>query len=589
MQSTNSSKSEPPNNGYTHPRHLDKVFLEGKPAGDGQINETLRQRNKSAASRIYSNLASGQMRLLKLHHGTGRLRCSVIVATDCNHLAYEALSYVWGSEHHPKKLQLNNHCYYITQNLDKALRGLRSRDRDRILWVDALVINQSDLSERENEVRRMSDRFSGATRTIAWIGHADSWVEQFLNFLNGTSLDRIRSLSRDTAFVVQYMLVCDLPYWSRAWIVQEIMFSKAVLLMYGSVTVPFDKLAAVEDGNTITLHLDPKDPTIGNTQLQVRPGAGLRHEWLRFPSWLKTCSTKRLCKEPLDRILAYRNCFPPVARDLITVDYIHSEYDSAREIILAWIASEKNVDFLKHVGAREPWPSDISMPTWLPHFFGKETLGVGLESTSGGLGLNSACPEPPKLLEDDCILQVLGFWLGDVDCIQDNVGKFEERDTAVDTLLQHCCGSLDALGKHTAEHIHATYNEDSLLAMARTVPEAQENLKIYFERKSKDRVFLVTQLWNIITKGWRTSLRFRPCAFSCLDATSLAFGLGSADIKIDDRLCLIMGCSVPLVLRRNGERYTVVGNILTPFAMDLVNNKEFENLWRCRLESIELS
>ena len=589
MQSTSSSTSEAPNNGYFHPRHLDKVFLEGKPAGNGQTNKTLGQRNKSAALRIYSNLASGQMRLLKLHGGTGRLRCSVIVATDCDHLAYEALSYVWGSEHHPKKLQLNNHYYYITQNLDKALRRLRSRDQDRILWVDALVINQSDLSERENEVRRMSDRFSGATRTIAWIGHADSWVEQFLNFLNETSLDRIGRLSQDTAFQMQYMLVRDLPYWSRAWVVQEIMFSNAVLLMYGSATVPFDKLAAVEDSKTVTVHLDPAEPTIGNSQLQVRPGAGLRHEWLRFPSWLKTCSTKRLCKEPRDRILAYRNCFPPAARDLITVDYTHSEFDSAREIVLAWIASEKNVDFLRHVGAREPWPSGISMPTWLPHFFGKSTLGIRLENASGELGLNLACPEPPKLLEDDYILQVLGIWLGDIDRIQDNVGKFEERDTAVYTLLQHCRGSLDALGKHTAEHIHATYNEESLLAMVGTDPEAQENLKIYFEMKSKDVVFLVAQLWNLTTKGWRTSLRFRPCKFSYLDATSLAFGLGSADIKIDDRLCLIMGCSVPLVLRRNGQRYTVVGNILTPFAMDLVGDKEFKNLQKCRLESIELS
>lgn len=367
------------------------------------------------------------------------------------------------------------------------------------------------------------------------------------------------------------------------------MFSNAVLLMYGFATIPFDKLAAVEDSNTVTLHLDPKEPTIGNSQLQVRPGAGLRHEWLRFPSWLKTCSTKRLCKEPRDRILAYRNCFPPVARDLITVDYTHSEYDAAREIVLAWIASEKNVDFLKHVGSREPWPSDISMPTWLPHFFGKETLGIRLENTSGELGLNLAWSEPPKLLEDDYILQVLGIWLGDVDRIQDNVGKFEERDTAVDTLLQHCCGSLDALGKHTAEHIHATYNEDSLLAMVGTNPEAQGNLKTYFKRKSKDIVFLVTQLWKAIAKGWRTSLRFRPYKFSYLEPTSLAFGLGYADIKVDDRLCLIMGCSVPLVLRRNGPRYTVLGNILTPFVMDLVSDKEFENLWRCRLESIELS
>jgi hypothetical protein len=451
-----------------------------------------------------------------------------------------------------------------------------------------LVINQSDLSERENEVKKMSDRFSGATRTIAWIGHVDSWLEQFLTSLNEKSLEQIRSLRGDDPIRLQYWLVRDLPYWSRAWIVQEIMFSKAILLMYGSATAPYDKLAALDD-TYMDVYIDSREPTIGNTQLQVRPGAGLRHEWLRFPSWLKTCSTKRQCREPQDRILAYRNCFSPDARELITVDYTHSEYDFAKEIVHGWIASEKNVDFLKHIGAREPWSSDLSTPTWLPNFFGKATLGTEVENASGELEIKLACPEPPKLLEDDHILQVPGLWLGDVDRIQDNAGNLEERDAAVKTLLQHCGGSLDALGKHTTEHIHGTYNEDSLLAMAETDPQIPENLKIYFERKSKGVEFSIIQLLNQTTKMRRTSVRFQPCEFSYLDATSLPFGFGSADIKIDDRLCLVMGCSVPLILRRYGSRYTVVGNILTPFVLDLVKHNEFKSLWKGRLDSVELS
>jgi hypothetical protein len=179
--------------------------------------------------------------------------------------------------------------------------------------------------------------------------------------------------------------------------------------------------------------------------------------------------------------------------------------------------------------------------------------------------------------------------LGDVDRIQDNAGNLEERDTAVKTLLQHCGGSLDALGKHTTEHIHGTYNEDSLLAMAETDPQTLENLKIYFERKSKDVEFSIIQLLNQTTKMRRTSVRFQPCEFSYLDATSLPFGFGSADIKIDDRLCLVMGCSVPLILRRYGSRYTVVGNILTPFVLDLVKHNEFKSIWKGRLDSVELS
>jgi hypothetical protein len=55
---------------------------------------------------------------------------------------YEALSYVWGTAEFEHDVYIEHRRYPITENLDYALRYLRHRDRNRVLWVDALCATQ---------------------------------------------------------------------------------------------------------------------------------------------------------------------------------------------------------------------------------------------------------------------------------------------------------------------------------------------------------------------------------------------------------------------------------------------------------------
>lgn len=57
-------------------------------------------------------------------------------------IPYEALSYVWGSTVSEDRVWLGTHQVEVTENLHCALKHLRKTDQDRILWVDALCIDQ---------------------------------------------------------------------------------------------------------------------------------------------------------------------------------------------------------------------------------------------------------------------------------------------------------------------------------------------------------------------------------------------------------------------------------------------------------------
>ncbi|RYP81660.1 hypothetical protein DL769_001892 [Monosporascus sp. CRB-8-3] len=95
-------------------------------------------------------------------------------------LRYEALSYTWGSSQFPDTVEVKTSDKHaqatftselcVNRNLAEAMRYLRYEARPRVMWIDAICINQADVKERSVQVRRMSQIFSLANRVVAWLG-----------------------------------------------------------------------------------------------------------------------------------------------------------------------------------------------------------------------------------------------------------------------------------------------------------------------------------------------------------------------------------------------------------------------------------
>ncbi|KAE8370258.1 hypothetical protein BDV27DRAFT_170865 [Aspergillus caelatus] len=70
---------------------------------------------------------------------------------DKTHI-YEALSYVWGNLTSRRLILLEDCKLPVTANLYTALLSLRDEYIERIIWIDAICINQKDLKERGEQV-----------------------------------------------------------------------------------------------------------------------------------------------------------------------------------------------------------------------------------------------------------------------------------------------------------------------------------------------------------------------------------------------------------------------------------------------------
>ena len=125
----------------------------------------------------YERLESTEIRLLRLQPYSlakplsGSLK-TIRLQNDDGSLStqFEALSYFWGDEAADRTFSLNNTPFLIKPNLQGALRELCKGKVERLLWVDAICINQDDIKERNEQVRMMSSIYRQATRVVIWMG-----------------------------------------------------------------------------------------------------------------------------------------------------------------------------------------------------------------------------------------------------------------------------------------------------------------------------------------------------------------------------------------------------------------------------------
>lgn len=114
-----------------------------------------------------------EIRLVHLQPRVDRatIECEIMTASLDEMPAFEALSYEWGStESGRRQVLLNGNPIQVRENLWWALYHLRDLNQPRILWIDALSINQDDIRERNYQVGQMDKIYSQATRVVAWVG-----------------------------------------------------------------------------------------------------------------------------------------------------------------------------------------------------------------------------------------------------------------------------------------------------------------------------------------------------------------------------------------------------------------------------------
>ncbi|KAI0529813.1 heterokaryon incompatibility protein-domain-containing protein [Xylaria digitata] len=161
-------------------------------------------------------------------------------------------------EENLETIKLEKQDFKVTQNLFGALENLRLCDKTRILWIDAICIDQSDVADKNYQVPLMSDIYSRATGVVVWLEDEAPEAPAAFKVLEQSKIDDGGELlgpdsgpaARDnwvdsengTRQLKSLQALCCQRYWSRVWIIQEVTLATDIYLYCGGRSVHWDIL-----------------------------------------------------------------------------------------------------------------------------------------------------------------------------------------------------------------------------------------------------------------------------------------------------------------------------------------------------------
>ncbi|KAK1751248.1 heterokaryon incompatibility protein-domain-containing protein [Echria macrotheca] len=339
--------------------------------------------------------APNTVRLLKIEPRLFRLRCSLVEHhLDAKDAApFDAISYRWGaSSEKTKVLDFGGKILPIPASAHEIIWNRASLWRTRLMWIDAICIDQEDQNDKNQQVGLMRDIYNKADRTIVWLGEAPDVVLAF-NFLN-EMLVQI-NLSKDNLELATMGLkrindanpkwaalkrMLENPYWSRVWIVQEIVASRKVHIRYGGLWFDWDLFAPIvkelytDSSSGLLQKLDLAEGMATPPFLAVHRihsiesmradyQTGVR--WALAPVLINFAVSQSTLDK--DHIFAFQGISSAVEDGALTPDYGKPALDIFREAVLYSLHRSRFM-ILSMAGMSHTRASVPDWPSWVPDF-----------------------------------------------------------------------------------------------------------------------------------------------------------------------------------------------------------------------------
>ncbi|KAF2677652.1 HET-domain-containing protein [Lentithecium fluviatile CBS 122367] len=199
---------------------------------------------------------------------------------------YAGLSYSWGDPKAANEITVNGRSMHITESLATALYNLQRKDKDVVLWADAICINQKDPVEMTAQVQLMRQIYKTAEHVFVWLGPAtpdtnrsmqetrrlgsqllqagmwDLTSDDITRWTSAPNIDssaartkrQVMAIANDLFQKAQdgefpfWWITSDLgqrAWWSRMWCIQELSNAREAIFRAGQEEVDFKAYWAV--------------------------------------------------------------------------------------------------------------------------------------------------------------------------------------------------------------------------------------------------------------------------------------------------------------------------------------------------------
>lgn len=145
-----------------------------------------------------------------------------------------------------KQYLLSFHEYELILSPD-----FRQTEKPKVLWCDAICINQPDQKERSSQVPLMENVYSNADKVLVWLGKSTESTDRAFQFMdeivNAPDLDHLVKQKTTGPSWIALEKLMRMPWFTRRWIVQEIALAKDAMVFCGKAALPWFDFCHVVD------------------------------------------------------------------------------------------------------------------------------------------------------------------------------------------------------------------------------------------------------------------------------------------------------------------------------------------------------
>lgn len=529
----------------------------------------------------YNSLPSEMfIRLLELYpgHANDNIDCTLRQVELENAPKYEAISYAWGDPANRIDVLCDGKVITVTQNLKDALLRFKLKDRSRIVWADAICINQDDEVEKGSQVKLMNKIYAKATRVCAWLGcitaqmqPAFELIHEIVIYASPTSTHRTELPDPTSECWLALNVFFSAAWFNRLWVVQEV-YNHACTVFCGEYEIPWKDIVLVA---RLLLKLNVDDlssayplPANAISVLQIDSAGHQSSSSGVFDAFRYFhCSDKR------DKVYALLS-FPPLCglQPPIQPDYSKPVAEVFEEATVRIFMSCQNLGLLSSL--EHDCAIDEEWPSWVPRWDRQRTTQILHNYTSGRM--QSPLPvinyRPTILIAKGVCISTLS-WCGvvirgtpygksEMDPIkkpfQEWLSKYLPRITHPTDPLLLCIAMTLTVGLDFKSNCPpldlSQFRLDFLAYMVSILP----SLHMLDTTQHLSQVLAEQALAGNSSNFYVAAVRgCKNKRFFCTQ--NGAFGIGPRAAQSGDHVVLLYGSNAPCVLRRRGLYYQFVG------------------------------
>ncbi|CVK96142.1 uncharacterized protein FPRN_12166 [Fusarium proliferatum] len=397
-----------------------------------------------------------EIRLLILQPGARDdvLECELVNAELSWRTRFEALSYAWGDDTTTHELKCSGHNIGVMANLHDALLDLRLPTQRRVLWIDALCINQADNDEKSKQIRLMHEIYSQAQEVLIYLGRSDvsvhgaiesmRWLDWKLMPLDARQFLLSSNIGMASFFVEKWTKMKPInhqdfswdpiinllrrPWFQRTWIIQEAVIPKHAKVICGDQSIAWVKVLRIVDAIRYYQSSVKRVPgyhliyeTISSVDL-MRSARDNRHPkiYILGQRWYRPLLTGRpmegqedsklldlilmsrryKCTHPHDKIFGMLGvAAEDTSSKLLEPNYEISEFDAYRNFVLWEIRHNKS---LRVLGTSSQKSSrQHTSPSWVPDFNRLDSITGLTGSPFSGSYVDASAGMPMEVRESN--------------------------------------------------------------------------------------------------------------------------------------------------------------------------------------------